>query len=148
MYQIVSENKLSLFYCQELILELERVLNYDHIKKYSVNIKQSIQLIQQLATVFELTYPIKNYIPGDEKDNYIVALALQTNSGFISSGDKHILSQKENLETRFKKLRILTKAEFQKMFIKNTSYASPSHARAPCLIFAVKYPDMPVTLYL
>ena len=118
LYQIVSENKLSLFYCQELILELERVLNYDHIKKYSVNIKQSIQLIQQLATVFELTYPIKNYIPGDEKDNYIyiVALALQTNSGFISSGDKHILSQKENLETRFKKLRILTKAEFQKMF--------------------------------
>ena len=66
--------------------------------------------------MFELTYPIKNYIPGDEKDNYIVALALQTNSGFISSGDKHILSQKENLETRFKKLRILTKAEFQKMF--------------------------------
>lgn len=118
LYQIVSENKLSLFYCQELILELERVLNYDHIKKYSVNIKQSIQLTQQLATEFELTYPIKNYIPGDEKDNYIyiVALALQTNSGFISSGDKHILSQKENLETRFKKLRILTKAEFQKMF--------------------------------
>ena len=116
LYDIVSENKLSLFYCHELIVELERVFDYDHLKKYKVNIKQSIQLIEQLATEFEIKYPIKRYIPGDENDNYIIALALQTNAGYITSGDKHILSEKKNLETRFKKLRILTKAEFEKMF--------------------------------
>jgi uncharacterized protein len=69
LYWIVSDNKLSLFYCHELITELERVLNYDHLKKYTVNIKQSIQFVEQLATEFELFYPIKNYIPGDENDN-------------------------------------------------------------------------------
>lgn len=120
LYRIVSDNKLSIFYCNELIMELERVLNYDHLKKYTVNIKQSIQLLEQLATEFELTYPIKSYIPGDENDNYIIALALQTNAGYVTSGDKHILSEKKNLETRFKKLRILTKAEFEKIFAKKT----------------------------
>ena len=65
---------------------------------------------------FVLTQPIKSYIPDDEDDNYIVALALQTNSGFITSGDKHILSQKSFLETKYKKLKILTKSEFEKMF--------------------------------
>lgn len=65
---------------------------------------------------FALAQPIKSYIPDDENDNYVVALALQTNSGFITSGDKHILSQKSFLETKYKKLKILTKSEFEKMF--------------------------------
>ena len=65
---------------------------------------------------FTLSQPIKSYIPGGENDNYVIALALQTNSGFITSGDKHILSQKSSLETKYKKLKILTKAEFEKIF--------------------------------
>ena len=63
-----------------------------------------------------LTYPIRNCIPGDKDDNYIVALALQTNSGFISSGDSHILSQKIKLENKYKKLKIIGKAEFEEKF--------------------------------
>jgi len=57
-----------------------------------------IDFIKMAAIRHELTYPIRSYIPGDKDDNYIVALALQTNSGFITSGDSHILSQKEKLE--------------------------------------------------
>ncbi len=49
-------------------------------------------------------------------DDFLIALALQTSSGFISSGDDDILSQKVNLERKFKKLKIITKAEFEKMF--------------------------------
>ena len=49
-------------------------------------------------------------------DDFLIALALQTTSGFITSGDDDILSEKANLERKFKKLKIITKAEFEKMF--------------------------------
>lgn len=52
----------------------------------------------------------------DENDNYIIALALKTNSGFITSGDKDILGEKILLERKFKKLKILTKAEFEEKY--------------------------------
>ena len=65
-----------------------------------------------------LTYHIKRYIPKDQDDDYLVALALQTNSGFITSGDSDILLEKANLERKFKKLKILTKAEFEEKFSK------------------------------
>lgn len=77
---------------------------------------EAVKFVKKAGVHFELTYPIKTYIPGDTDDNYIIALALQTNSGYITSGDKHILSEKLNLERKYKKLRIFTKAQFEKMF--------------------------------
>jgi predicted nucleic acid-binding protein len=63
-----------------------------------------------------LSYPIRRYIPRDQNDDYLIALTHQTSSGFITSGDSDILSEKANLEKKFKKLKILTKAEFEGMF--------------------------------
>lgn len=113
---IVIEHRMTFYYCSELLVEIKRVLGYAHLKKYHINIGNAINFIKQIGVDFVLVQPIKSYIPDDENDNYIVALALQTNSGFITSGDKHILSQKPFLETKYKKLKILTKAEFEKMF--------------------------------
>jgi predicted nucleic acid-binding protein len=69
-----------------------------------------------LGTSYTLTHPIRRYIPQDENDDYLIALALQTSSGYITSGDDDILSEKKNLERKYKKLKILTKAEFEQMF--------------------------------
>ncbi len=112
----VSINKITLFYCNELLSEIERVLNYPHLKKRAINIKKALKFIQEIGTAAELVYPIKNYIPDDKDDSYVIALALQQNAGFVTSGDKHILSQKDILENKFKKLKIITKAEFERMF--------------------------------
>lgn len=108
--------EIDIFLCDELIHEFDAVLHYDHIQKYQVNIPKAIKLLKEITTHFTITYPIKNYIPDDENDNYIIAFALQTNSGFVTSGDSHILFQKENLENGFRKLKILNKADFEKMF--------------------------------
>ncbi|HEY5369185.1 MAG TPA: putative toxin-antitoxin system toxin component, PIN family [Hanamia sp.] len=116
---IVIEHRITFYYCPELIIEINRVLDYPHLKKHHINIGNAINFIKQIGVDFTLARPIKSYIPDDENDNYIVALALQTNSGFITSGDKHILSQKSFLETKYKKLKILTKSEFEKMFKKS-----------------------------
>jgi uncharacterized protein len=112
----ISINKITIFYCTELLIEIERVLNYPHLKKREINIKKALKFIQDIGTQSELIYPIKNYIPEDSDDSYVIALALQQNAGSVTSGDKHILSQKDILENKFKKLKIITKAEFERLF--------------------------------
>lgn len=114
--QPVSLNKIQLIYCIELLREVERVLQYPHLQKFNVNLKMALNFIKQVGTLAEINYPIKRYIPDDKDDNYIIALALQTGAGFVTSGDKHILSQKNMLESRYKKLKIITKVQFEAMF--------------------------------
>jgi uncharacterized protein len=116
LVDIIDLYELDVFSCSELFHEVEKVLKYRHLEKYNVNSKAALRFIETITTQFQLTYPVKNYIPEDEDDNYIIALALQTNAGFVTSGDVHILARKEQLETRFRKLRIITKAEFERMF--------------------------------
>lgn len=113
---IIFKNELIIFYSDELLQELKRVVAYRHLEKYKLDAYKIFHFIEMAAVHFELIYPIKNYIPGDEDDNYIVALALQTNSEFITSGDSHILSQKKVLERKYTKLNIISKAEFERKF--------------------------------
>jgi uncharacterized protein len=116
LIDIIDLYGIAVFSCDELVEEFTEVLKYDRLRKYKVNILRAAKILKEITTHFKITYPIKNYIPEDADDNYIVALALQTNSGFVTSGDEHILSQKENLEARYRKLKIINKSEFEKMF--------------------------------
>ena len=76
---IIDLYEIDIFSCDELISELSKVLGYEHIKKYRLNVRKAVKLLKEITTDFQLTYPIKNYIPEDVDDNYIIALALQTN---------------------------------------------------------------------
>lgn len=96
--------------------EISRVLKYAHLLKYNVNVSYALKLVKALTVHFEITYPIKRLIAADENDDYLIALALQTSAGFLTSGDNDILREKETLERKYKKLKILTKIEFEAMF--------------------------------
>lgn len=115
--KIVVTNKIEIVVCHELISEFKRVLGYLRLKKHNINIKQAILFLETIGTNYLLVQPIKRYIPADENDDYLIALALQTSSGFITSGDSDILSEKAKLERKYKKLKIITKAEFESMFM-------------------------------
>lgn len=116
LLHIIEKYELTIYSCDELALELRTVLNYPHLKKFDVNVSEAVKILRKATVHFKLVYPIKRYIPQDQDDDYLIALALQTSSGFITSGDSDILSEKINLERKFKKLKILTKAEFESMF--------------------------------
>lgn len=116
LIEIIDQYELDVFSCTELEEELVRVLNYHHLKKYKVNIPLALKILRSITTNYIISYPVPNYIPDDKNDNYVIALALQTNSGFVTSGDIHILSYKKALQKRFRKLRIITKKEFEQMF--------------------------------
>ncbi|MEP7317748.1 MAG: putative toxin-antitoxin system toxin component, PIN family [Panacibacter sp.] len=114
--EIIDFYEIAVFSCDELMEEFRTVLKYERLQKFNVNIPKAVKLLKEITTHFTITYPIKNYIPADADDNYVIALALQTNSGFVTSGDSHILSQKETLEARYHKLKIINKAEFENRF--------------------------------
>jgi predicted nucleic acid-binding protein len=99
-----------------MVAEFKKVLHYPRLAKHDIDIRQAVKFIETTGTTYTLQYPVKCYLRDDENDDYLIALALQTYSGFITSGDEDILSQKANLEKKYKKLKILTKAEFEEMF--------------------------------
>lgn len=112
----ISFNDLAVFSCEELLQEIERVLSYRHLRKYNVDIIYALKIVKATTVNYALNYPIKRYIPTDADDDYVIALALQTNSGFVTSGDSDILGVKEVLEKKFVRLKILTKVEFENRF--------------------------------
>jgi putative PIN family toxin of toxin-antitoxin system len=113
---LAIKNKLELVICDELIEEFKRVLGYPRLAKFKIDVRQAVKFVMTVSTIYSLKYPIKRYIRQDENDDYLIALALQTSSGYITSGDDDILSEKQTLERKYKKLTILTKAEFERMF--------------------------------
>ncbi len=113
---IVIKQKIELVICKELVAEFKRVLKYPRLAKFDIDIRLAVKFLLTIGTIHVLQFPIKRYLPKDENDDYLIALALQTSSGFITSGDDDILSEKERLEKKYKKLRILTKKEFENMF--------------------------------
>ncbi|HTI92350.1 MAG TPA: putative toxin-antitoxin system toxin component, PIN family [Puia sp.] len=116
LLEIINKHELTVFSCDELVQELRTVLNYPHLKKFEINVSEAVRVLRSATIHFKITYPIKRYVPLDENDDYLKALALQTSSGFITSGDSDILSEKANLEKKYKKLKIITKTEFERMF--------------------------------
>jgi putative PIN family toxin of toxin-antitoxin system len=113
---IVLQHRIQLIICQELLDEIERVLQYPRLQKFGINNKRSIQFIKDISTTTILQSPVKRYIPEDENDDYLIALALQHSAGFVCSGDQDILSEKIKLERQFPKLKIITKKEFEEIF--------------------------------
>ena len=117
LIDIISDNDLVIFRCDELLAEIARVLTYPRLKKFNIDIPCALRIVTKATAPYKLIYPIKRYIPTDKDDDYLIALALQTSSGFITSGDRNILLERENLEKKFKKLKVLTKAEFEDRFL-------------------------------
>jgi putative PIN family toxin of toxin-antitoxin system len=101
----ILRHKIVLVICNELIAEFKKVLEYPRLGKYNIDKKLAIKFLQTTGTIYKLNYPIKRYIPQDENDDYLIALALQTSSGFITSEDDDILSEKINLERKISKVK-------------------------------------------
>ncbi|MBS1647362.1 MAG: putative toxin-antitoxin system toxin component, PIN family [Bacteroidetes bacterium] len=102
-----------IYSCQELIDEIEDVLHRSRLqKRYNINHKKVQYFIKDVTHFYTLSKPIKRRVPNDEKDDYILALAIETNSSFIVSDDRHL----QSLKKAYPKINFITKEEFVKVF--------------------------------
>jgi len=90
----IEENKLQIFICPEMILEIEDVLRRKKFKKYLINsINEYVNLINDSCQNIQIITRYKE--APDEDDNYLYDLCIETKSKLVT-GDKLLLSYISN----------------------------------------------------
>jgi len=114
--QIIEEKKIEIFITEEILGEISKVLIYPKIKVLletsGVKEREIFQRILEISIVIKPKFKLK-IIKEDIEDNKILDCAMQANSDFIITGDKHLLKLK-----KLKNIKIITPREFLLKFIK------------------------------
>ena len=105
--ELLEKNKIILIYSDRLISEIDNVINRPKFKKYFS--KDSVELIYELFDKQGLLIPITSNILlcRDEKDNFLLNLAIDGNADYLITGDKDLL-----VLNKIKKTEIITISDF------------------------------------
>jgi putative PIN family toxin of toxin-antitoxin system len=100
--------KVKLIFSEELLFEFLEVVNRPKLKKYFRynELEQLIDIINQNAEYYTVTSKIDAC--RDEKDNFLLALAKDSNSDYLITGDTDLLILK-----KFEQTKIVTIAEYK-----------------------------------
>jgi putative PIN family toxin of toxin-antitoxin system len=90
----------TLIFSQELLHEFITVVRRPKFKKYfsQEDIIEILDILDQQAVFVEVTSEIK--ICRDEKDNFLLSLAIDGNADFLITGDQDLLELKEIEKTQ------------------------------------------------
>src|SRR3989344_7509223 len=104
---------LSLYYSQQMFIELNRVLNYPRIKnKYNLNEVKITKFLDTISIFGKLVIPIDRVtFSRDKDDNKFLSVAVsisKSSQAYLITGDRDLLVLKGKIE----KVNILTPQEF------------------------------------
>jgi putative PIN family toxin of toxin-antitoxin system len=97
---LLAKKGLTIASCSELTTEIADVLNRPKLKRYlsSSTVNDVLQLLRITTVPFYLsTIPD---VLADKKDNYLLALSMESNAHYLVTGDKPLLELKEHQATR------------------------------------------------
>ena len=68
LIDIIADNDLTVFRCDELLTEVARVLHYPRLLRYNVNVPYALKVIKGATTPFEIQNipSLSEYIPSDK----------------------------------------------------------------------------------
>ena len=91
----IYDNIFQIISCKEQLAELQEVLSRPKIMRYfsPAQIDSVFELLAEYALFVEIHSKID--ICRDTKDNYLLALAVDSDAGFLISGDNDLLSIKQ-----------------------------------------------------
>ncbi|HET8829508.1 MAG TPA: putative toxin-antitoxin system toxin component, PIN family [Pelobium sp.] len=104
---LIKNKKIEIIYSQELFDEIVSVLQRPKFKKY-LDFHKSLALIalfENYFTLIEVTSEV--IICRDKKDNFLLALAKDSNADYLLTGDTDLL-----ILNPFERTKILTFSEF------------------------------------
>lgn len=104
---LIKNKKIEIIYSQELFDEIVSVLQRPKFKKYLDSHKSLalIALFENYFTLIEVTSEV--IICRDKKDNFLLALAKDSNADYLLTGDTDLL-----ILNPFERTKILTFSEF------------------------------------
>jgi uncharacterized protein len=104
----ISSGRITLVYCDELLLEIKEVTKRPKLKKYfpieSVN--EMIDLIENIGVNSKIIF--SNTICRDPKDNFLLDLIDASTADILVTGDKDLLALNP-----FKKTKIVSPSDFE-----------------------------------
>ena len=117
IFELLLLGKIKNFTSDEIINEIKEVMEREKIRSRLTLYNRRFIIDNFEKFSVKIIPKIKNdIIKEDPKDNKFLDCAVSANTGYIISGDEHLLSLKE-----FKGIKILSPAEFVKLFDKKTS---------------------------
>ncbi|HEY6901317.1 MAG TPA: putative toxin-antitoxin system toxin component, PIN family, partial [Puia sp.] len=60
LIDIIADNDLIVFHCEELLIEIERVLQYPRLSKYKVNIPHALRMVKDISASYEKVQKAEN----------------------------------------------------------------------------------------
>jgi len=108
--ELAIEGKIELFLSEDITDEFKGVLKRE---KFGIPEENLHYIITALKSIANLVNPKKsfNIIKKDPEDNKFIECAVEAESDFIISGDKHLLDLLE-----FRKIKILNPSDFLKYY--------------------------------
>jgi len=87
----IDSQSIKIITCKEQYYELSEVFKKPKIKKYfsKEQVEEFFELLDESSDCIELV--TKSKICRDEKDNYLVSLAIDSQSNFLITGDQDLL---------------------------------------------------------
>lgn len=107
LFDLIDAKKIKLCLTSKIINELQRVLNYPHIKKQleSINLTTT-EIIGYLLQISEIYPDIEIDLDLEDKsDKIFLAVALLSKSHYLITGDQHLLKLKSFSDTKILKPR-------------------------------------------
>lgn len=104
LYQILTNKKLIVLFCSELIDEYQRVINRDKFSKV-IKPKQASRLMNIITPTLEynkLTTPFE--LSRDVKDNYLLSLSIDGKADYLITGDDDLLILEQIGKTKIVRL--------------------------------------------
>jgi uncharacterized protein len=88
---IILQDTIEVIACDELIAELKQTLERDKFRKYLAfeNIPSAIELVEHSTTEFKISSTVEYC--RDNKDDYLLALSIDSQADFLITGDKDLL---------------------------------------------------------
>lgn len=110
---LAIENKITIFTSPSILLEVSEKLN----KKFKWNEDQIITVIKAISKTAEVIKPQNKLkiVKSDPSDNKIIEAAVEGNTEYIVSGDKHLLDIKQ-----FRSIQIVSPSQFLSIYLDNT----------------------------
>jgi len=117
--ELLSNGKIELFFCEELLLELLDVTSRPKLKKFftAENWALIFEIIDQYGTLAQVVSSVT--LCRDVKDNFLLSLAKDVNADYLLTGDKDLL-----ILRTFETTEIITITEFQKIMADSSEQRS------------------------
>ncbi len=90
LFDLIEFNKVVFLRSVPSVDEIKRVLSYSKLKKYGLNVKQTLTTYTTITEYIETQVVFKGC--PDQKDNFLFDLAIQGKAKYLVSRDKTVLA--------------------------------------------------------